>query len=157
MCGQEKRFVSGLFVERVSPCLQIQAVQSVLPRLVCFCSLKVLLSFSNCANCVCSSLTPGFFFSTSPIEGNILIVIINSYIFGCSLARTNRQPHPLPASSTCSGIYTLKVTIAVLNNYLRHVQGGVRVGWSYYKHPLPEHVYNTYMRCWGSVKLQAGR
>ncbi|MGZ4928209.1 MAG: hypothetical protein ACXV76_08005 [Halobacteriota archaeon] len=29
-----------------------------------------------------------------------------------------------------------------------------RVGWSHYKHPLLEHVYDTYMRYWGHVRFQ---
>ncbi|MGZ4847108.1 MAG: hypothetical protein ACXV3E_04920, partial [Halobacteriota archaeon] len=27
------------------------------------------------------------------------------------------------------------------------------VDWSHYKHPLPEHVYDVYMRYWGDVRL----
>ncbi len=28
------------------------------------------------------------------------------------------------------------------------------VDWTHYKHPLPEHVYDIYMRCWGNVALK---
>ncbi|MGZ7115628.1 MAG: hypothetical protein ACXVI0_11345 [Halobacteriota archaeon] len=36
-----------------------------------------------------------------------------------------------------------------------HVQQGVEadVDWTYCKHPLPEHVYDMYMRHWGAVRL----
>ncbi len=27
------------------------------------------------------------------------------------------------------------------------------VDWTHYKHPLPEHVYDMYMRCWGDVRF----
>ncbi|MGZ4928634.1 MAG: hypothetical protein ACXV76_10225 [Halobacteriota archaeon] len=27
------------------------------------------------------------------------------------------------------------------------------VDWTHYKHPLPEHVYDVYMRCWGGVRF----
>jgi hypothetical protein len=27
------------------------------------------------------------------------------------------------------------------------------VDWAHYKHPLPEHVYDNYMKYWGNVKL----
>ncbi len=27
------------------------------------------------------------------------------------------------------------------------------VDWTHYKYPLPEHVYDVYMRCWGDVRL----
>ncbi|MGZ7146472.1 MAG: hypothetical protein ACXVIA_07105 [Halobacteriota archaeon] len=32
------------------------------------------------------------------------------------------------------------------------VRGGV--DWSHYKHPLPEHVYDRYMRYWGDVTFK---
>jgi hypothetical protein len=28
------------------------------------------------------------------------------------------------------------------------------VGWKHYKHPLPEHVYDVYMKYWGAVSFQ---
>ncbi len=28
------------------------------------------------------------------------------------------------------------------------------VDWSHYKHPIPEHVYDTYMRYWGDVTFK---
>ncbi|MGZ4950874.1 MAG: hypothetical protein ACXVIP_05420 [Halobacteriota archaeon] len=28
------------------------------------------------------------------------------------------------------------------------------VGWYHYKHPLPEHVYDIYMRYWGDVTFK---
>jgi hypothetical protein len=31
--------------------------------------------------------------------------------------------------------------------------GMTRVDWKHYKHPLPEDVYDTYMRYWKDVKL----
>ncbi|MGZ4864980.1 MAG: hypothetical protein ACXV5N_10970 [Halobacteriota archaeon] len=34
---------------------------------------------------------------------------------------------------------------------LTHGVSGVE--WSHYKHPLPEHVYDVYMRYWGDVRL----
>ncbi len=27
------------------------------------------------------------------------------------------------------------------------------VEWAHYKHPMPEHVYDVYMRCWRDVQL----
>ena len=37
------------------------------------------------------------------------------------------------------------------NYILTHGVSGV--DWRFYKHPLPENVYSTYMRYWGNVKL----
>ncbi|MGZ7138090.1 MAG: hypothetical protein ACXVI7_07810 [Halobacteriota archaeon] len=28
------------------------------------------------------------------------------------------------------------------------------IDWTHYKHPLPEHVYDVYMRYWGGVTLK---
>jgi hypothetical protein len=30
------------------------------------------------------------------------------------------------------------------------------VDWRYYKHPLPDSVYNIYMKYWGAVSFQGG-
>ncbi|MGZ4948506.1 MAG: hypothetical protein ACXV5D_05590 [Halobacteriota archaeon] len=35
----------------------------------------------------------------------------------------------------------------------RHVQQGAGVDYSHYEHPLPEDVYDVYMRYWGDVTL----
>ncbi len=36
--------------------------------------------------------------------------------------------------------------------YIR-MRGVSGIDWKHYKHPLPEHVYNTYMKYWADIYL----
>ena len=36
----------------------------------------------------------------------------------------------------------------------RRAHQGIGVDWSHYKHLLPEHVYNVYMKSWGDVRSE---